>query len=55
MRHSTKQLLLCGLRQQGGHVGYDNKSVPSAVKKMLVPVIWTKSNSDHGLKEAAEL
>lgn len=55
MRHSTKQLLLCGLRQQGGHVGYDNKRGPPAVNKILVPVIWTKSNSDHGLKEAAEL
>ena len=37
-RHSTKQLLVCSLRQ-GGHVGYENKSVPSAVKKILVPVI----------------
>ena len=55
MRHSTKQLLLCGLRQQGGHVGYENKSVPSAVKIILVPVIWTKSNLDCGLNEATEL
>lgn len=55
MRHSTKQLLLCGLRQQGTHVGSENKSVPSAVKKILVLVIRTKSNLDRGLKEAAEL
>ena len=31
------------------------KLFPSAVKKILVPVFWTKSNLDRGLKEAAEL